>query len=787
MTTDNLHFDISTGLKSVLGSELITDDEVAIFELVKNSFDAHATKVEIYFGNDQLIVADNGHGMSFEDIRNKWLFVAYSSKRKANKESDFRDEISKRRSYAGSKGIGRFSSDRLGQNLRLQTRPKIDAGGPVHTVLVDWNKFDQNHKEHFSDIPVSYQDQQSTFELPNELSKLEFGTVISIEKTSHDWTRDKILDLKTALAKLINPFGASVDGFKIVICAPNEKERDQSELQKAKEKGEAANQNDIVNGEVGNFIFSTLQEKTTYIDVCIDPKSNKIETTLVDRGELIYKIREVNDFDLLRYSGFRCQIFFLNHAAKITFARRMGVPSVQFGSVFLFRNGFRVFPIGEEFDDWFGMDRRKAQGYARFLGTRDVIGRIDVAGAEADFQEASSRNTGLIENAAVEQLKDCFKKHCLVRLEKYVVPVTFVDKEDKNTDDLSRLLTDPGRARVTQAVAKLVDDENIELLEYSKRLIGILSEKSAQFENALTSIRGIAEKTKDNQLFANIERAEKRFEQLRQAEEAARQQADEERKAKEAAQLRARQAERAVSEVAEKLDEEKKRNLFLSSIATLDSEIILNLHHQITIYAVAIQQEIENFLVGISGKQTANVADIVNAIESIALLNRKIMGVSKFATKANFRLESEKIEADLGEYVERYIQDIATDFLSGPIRITVERDDKGFEQKFKPIDVSVVVDNLITNARKARATEVVFDITHPSKDTVYIRVSDNGRGFHEQIDDLERIFEKGFTKTDGSGLGLFHVRHVLGEMNGTISASRHDGKRGSEFLIRIAK
>lgn len=52
-----LHFGVSTGLKRVLGRELITDDEVAIFELVKNSFDAGANSVHIHFGGDSIVVA----------------------------------------------------------------------------------------------------------------------------------------------------------------------------------------------------------------------------------------------------------------------------------------------------------------------------------------------------------------------------------------------------------------------------------------------------------------------------------------------------------------------------------------------------------------------------------------------------------------------------------------------------------------------------------------------------------------------------------------------------------
>lgn len=786
-----LHFDVSSGLKSVLGSELITDDEVAIFELVKNSFDAEAKCVDLFFGNDQIVVADNGIGMTYDDLRNKWLRVAYSSKRETNRPEDFRDDIAKRKHFAGSKGIGRLSSDRLGQVVVVQTRACQEMSGPVHSLTVNWNLFDNDHLERFEDIGVIYSPQLSEFDLPHVLPKLTHGTAIIIKKTRRTWSRDTILRLKSALAKLINPFGAEADGFSISIHAPLELKADQAEKAQAAAKGVDLSPNAIVNGEVGNFIFSTLQEKTTFIDVKIGGQGDYIESSLTDRGELIYRIREPNIYPLLTHSGFHCQVFFLNTSAKMTFTRRMGVESKNFGSVFLFRNGFRVFPIGEAGDDWFGMDWRKQQGYARFLGTRDVIGRIDVFGANSDFQEASSRNTGLIETPAVEQLRECFFEHCLKRLERYIVPVTFVDKEDRNTSDISRLLTDPGRARVASAVAKLVDHEEIELLEYSKRLIGILNERSSQFEGSLASLRAIAERTKDSSLFLNIEEAEKRFEELRRSEEAARQQADEERKAKEAALAQVSKAELVVTQVTAQLDEEKKRNLFLASISTLDTETILNLHHQITIYAVDVQQQIENFLVRIAGQATVQKIDVLNAFESIALLNRKVMGISKFATKANFRLESEKIEEDLAEYIEQYINDVARQFMIGarPISINVENDHKGFVQKFKPIDVSVVVDNLIANAKKrqTRATNITFKITHPSQDSIHVLVRDDGLGFDKHIDDLSRIFEKGFTMTDGSGLGLFHVQHVLGEMNGTIEALRPDGQKGAAFLIRISK
>lgn len=773
------HFDVSTGLKSVLGSELITDDEVAVFELVKNSFDADARHVDLFFGDGNIVIVDDGVGMSLNDIKEKWLFVAYSSKRNSTKTADFRHDIAERKHYAGSKGVGRFSSDRLGQIAILQTRAKKERTGPVHCVTIDWNLFDKNHKNHFESINVSYEELSNGFKLPPEIKKPSHGTAISIEKTRRSWDRESILRLKSALAKLINPFGSSADSFAITIHSPAEVACDKQKISQAKKSGVETSPNSVVNGEVGNFIFSTLQEKTTFIDVKVDSSGKFLESSLTDRGELIYRIREPNKYRALVGSGFSCQVYFLNTSAKSTFTRRMGVPSVQFGSVFLFRNGFRVFPMGEEGNDWFGMDGRKQQGYARYLGSRDVIGKIDVSGTDVDFKEATSRNAGLIETKAVEQLRECFTEHCLKRLERYVVPVTFVDKEDKNSSDVSRLLTDPGKARVASAVAKLVDNENVELIEYSQRLIGILNERSEQFEASLVSLRSIAEKTKDRDLFQKIEDAEERFEELRRSEEAARRQADEERAAKEAAEARAASAEG-------QLEEEKKRNLFLASISSLDTDTILNLHHQVTIYAVDLQQQIENFLVKISGQKNVSTVDVVNALESIALLNRKVMGVSKFATKANFRLESEMIKADLSDYIQQYIIGVARDFLLGPLSATVKTDGKGFIQKFKPIDITVVVDNLIANAKKAKATKVNFDITHPSKDSIHILVSDNGKGFHNKITDLSRIFEKGFTMTDGSGLGLYHVRHVLGEMNGTIEAQKVKDA-GAVFLIRISK
>ena len=81
----------------------------------------------------------------------------------------------------------------------------------------------------------------------------------------------------------------------------------------------------------------------------------------------------------------------------------MGVNSVEYGSVFIYKNGFRIYPFGEEGDDTLRIDRRKQQGFYRYLGTRDLIGRIEINGERSDLKETTSRDGGLIKNESFDK------------------------------------------------------------------------------------------------------------------------------------------------------------------------------------------------------------------------------------------------------------------------------------------------------------------------------------------------------------------------------------------------
>jgi len=182
-------FRISSSLKDIIGRDLITSDFVAIFELVKNAFDAHAGIVDIEFDEDRITIVDDGKGMSQDDILEKWLFVAYSAKKTgdedANLPRDYRNSIAERRGYAGNKGIGRFSCDRLGEGLELYSR---SINGPaVEHLVVDWTDFEQDPKSDFASVAVEL---SSTSAFPQSrlmLAPVSNGTMLVITRLREAW------------------------------------------------------------------------------------------------------------------------------------------------------------------------------------------------------------------------------------------------------------------------------------------------------------------------------------------------------------------------------------------------------------------------------------------------------------------------------------------------------------------------------------------------------------------------------------------------------------------------
>ena len=285
---DKLQFKVSSALKDLVGRDLIRNENIAIFELVKNSYDAFATKVEITFEPGRIIIADNGKGMTLDDLKNKWLFLAYSAKKDGSEDSEedekqqsYRDQIN--RHYAGAKGVGRFSCDRLGSNLILKTKSAKSIN--TEQLNIDWTDFEQDQKNEFVKINVQHEELAETLSFPEDKNT---GTILEIKNLRSHWERKEILELKQSLEKLINPFSESLDFSIEIIC-------DWAKKEDEKEKLKGSLDREIVNGVIKNSISQVIGIKTTRIDVSLN--SNYIETAIIDRDTEIYRIREKNTFD----------------------------------------------------------------------------------------------------------------------------------------------------------------------------------------------------------------------------------------------------------------------------------------------------------------------------------------------------------------------------------------------------------------------------------------------------------------------------------------------------------
>lgn len=793
-------FRTSSGIKDIVGRELITDDFVAVFELVKNSFDAVSSRVDLVFEDDALFIIDDGKGMTSDELFEKWLFLGYSAKSDGeeaesideleNTNSDFRNRIKRYgRGFAGNKGIGRFSCDRLGSTLELCTRSVSDPKGQISCVNVDWEKFEEDTKAELENVPVDFWT-DNELELPAHLDlAFKHGTFLKISSFRASWPRKKILSLKSSLAKLINPFDAKEE-LQIYIHCPREKSADEKVLNSQKmadlisefakdyfddaasaEKHIPTHNLDIVNGRVQNPIFEKISKYTTNIRVSLSQDSKSVRSQLFDRGELILEFNRPNKIESLKGSDLNVEIHYLNTAARRVFTRFMGQQATQFGHVFLFNNGFRVFPVGEPGVDTFGLDTRKNQGRTRYIGTREIVGKIDILSSDSiSFKEASSRNAGLIKTDAYRGLENFFMEYCIKLLERYVVNVNWVDKLDRERLDVSGLETDIAKSRIIRVVSSLVKDKEIELIHYSANFLTILDEKSANFSDALKGLEIVAEKIGDLDLREQLSFAQKRHAELVEAQLKAKEEAEAEKEAREKAEEEAQKEKEAREDAEQRADDAEKRASFFASLSTDDYDNLVDYLHQAGVYSSEINNHIALKRKKIAKKGRPKIEETNLFLERVELANSKIQSIVNFSTKANFVLDGEELRADLAAFIPDYIEKICTVFAGVDTDLIVTGEAEPFELEFKPIELFIVIDNLVHNSKKAGAKKIWFNISTPEKNRFLLEVTDNGKGLSKSISDVKKIFDRGVTTTTGSGLGLHFSREIIADMGGNISA-----------------
>jgi signal transduction histidine kinase len=747
--TKKLKFKVSSGIKDIVGRDLIPDDNIAVFELVKNSYDAHATKVKISFldihGKEPAVqVEDNGKGMSASDLKNKWLFLAYSAKKEGTEDKDYRSKIYHDKPFAGSKGIGRISSDRLGKNLLIET-VKDAASTRKELLEVDWTKFEHKLNVEFGKIPVTYYPSRPA-------SRKEHGTRITITNLRSDWDRKKLIALRKSLSKLINPEDSfSSKKFRIIINCPEELEQDKT-----------TDEYEKVNGNIKNFIFEDLEIRTTKINVQIDENGKFVTTELRDGGTLIYKIKEKSAFPKSLHS-IACKVFYLNKAAKDIFKRRMGVRTRDYGSIFVYKNNIRIFPYGEPTEDSFNLDKRKAQKPSVNLGNKDLIGRIEI-GRNDNINETSSRGDGFIRNDTYRHFLLALEKYVIDRLERYVIDVqkwggAYLSIEDEDLGDNKSELQN----RITSLISRISNSDDIVDFEYDDGILNILDEKQSESaESLVNNLFKIAKDSDNKKLLKVAEKTKERVLQLRTALIEAQ-----------------RDAEAKKKELEEKVTE----NLFLKSVKSQDLDEVVSFIHSIGISATTIENYLSSTYQKLNRGIEISKSEIQRIIENVSIENRKILSITRFATKANFKLYAEDSFVDLVEFISEYCLNILAPLRREDILIKVLNSDKiKYSNTIKPIEISIVLDNFLSNSIRAKAKTFTVEFKKSKNDPLIISIRDDGKGIPDN--NLKKIFDFGFTTTSGSGLGLFHVKQILEKMSCDISVNSKL-KQGVEFILKF--
>ncbi|GEN69212.1 EcoRII N-terminal effector-binding domain-containing protein [Chryseobacterium rhizosphaerae] len=205
---------------TLLGEELIKDPVMAIYELIKNSYDADAKKVEVHF-NDilnpklaNIIVKDSGTGMKEEVLRDVWLEPGTAFRKpfdEFGKRMIIRSPLFKRVPM-GEKGVGRFAVHKLGNKIQLISRPAElvfdDKGDVIESKLldyeveieIDWKVFTQS--SYLSEIHIEYKkntDKKSFYFQNNS------GTYIRISDLKETWNRGMARQLKRHTLAMISP------------------------------------------------------------------------------------------------------------------------------------------------------------------------------------------------------------------------------------------------------------------------------------------------------------------------------------------------------------------------------------------------------------------------------------------------------------------------------------------------------------------------------------------------------------------------------------------------------
>ena len=392
-------------LLQLLGDELIGNDRLAVFELVKNAYDADATNVRVLLDlgegrPPQISVSDDGEGMSYDVIRSVWLAPGQDNRQEERLAGQRTPKHG--RLPLGEKGVGRFAVHKLGNRIKLTTRRR---GFDECVVDIDWAELIE--KPYLDEAPVTVQTRRAEVFTGDRT-----GTVIEIrELRTRAWWRGEVRRLHSQITSMCSPFDEP-SGFKVVLEVPGH-EQVLADLPSVADILESAIWKFRFQIDAGKFDWKYefrevpgLRLSGRVVQKCDDqlqlPKSR---TGTAPRSDL------VATESLFAGIGPLQGVFYVYDRYReirkiIPHSRSVAEFLDESGGVRVYRDGIRVYNYGERGDDWLGLDLRRVNLPTRRISRNIMVGAVHLSlQGSIDLVEKTNRE-GFVDNEAFRNLHD---------------------------------------------------------------------------------------------------------------------------------------------------------------------------------------------------------------------------------------------------------------------------------------------------------------------------------------------------------------------------------------------
>lgn len=402
---ENVSFTVDAGIINRLGLELVSKSETALAELIKNSYDADAKEVNLYFVNAEnvngtLIIEDDGVGMNREQLLNGFMKLATTDK--------LHNSISEiyLRPKAGKKGIGRFSTQRLGTSLEIVT--KSFKNDKTIKLTIDWEKYltDKRIEDVSNEMTLNYQPRSNGS-----------GTTLTISGLRDKWSDADIKRVYRYIADLIQPNFMEIDERGNLRQLVEDKRFEVNFFRKNQKDN---NFRSVADPQI-MFLNKSLATISGYIDqngfgrCSLETKLfsvKKIKQSLLDTF-----VSSNEPYDLLKSSNIIFKVYYFIGGDRNSY---YGISKLELktildhldrnGGVKLYRNGFRVPKYGEFENDWLNIDKNSRIGKGIPFNNNRLLGYVQILDSAGLIFEESAGREGLIEKDAFLQLQQFISK-----------------------------------------------------------------------------------------------------------------------------------------------------------------------------------------------------------------------------------------------------------------------------------------------------------------------------------------------------------------------------------------